>query len=102
MASKMKKFSTPVGAIMSCLTMTLFFSFFMVRTLQLKNSDDPDLTMIEIASEQDYINLHELNFFFAIVYNLFDLVVSTLRCLCLRKNRSLLRNDTSGEIQQYY
>ena len=79
----------------------------MVRTLQLKNSDDPDLTMIEIASEQDYINLHELNFFFAIkkidlVYNLFDLVVSTLRCLCLRKNRSLLRNDTSGEIQEYY
>ena len=42
------------------------------------------------------INQHKL------VYRLGDLVISALRCLCLRKNRSLIRGDTDGERKEVY
>ena len=60
------KFTTPVGAVISCLTLSMFFSFFIVRTMQLMNSDNPNLTMVAMASDEESINLHQHQFFFAI------------------------------------
>ena len=55
-----------MGAVFSCLTLTGFLIFFLVRTSQLINSDNPNLTMISMAANGQSIDLYELNFFFAI------------------------------------
>ena len=60
------KYSTPVGAVISCLTLTGFLIFFLVRTAQLFSSENPNLTMISMAADGQSIDLYDLNFFFAI------------------------------------
>lgn len=42
------------------------------------------------------INQHRL------VYSHGDLIISAIRCLCLRKNRNLLKGGSHGEKKEYY
>ena len=60
------RFQTPIGGLISCLTLTLFTSFFVVCTIRLVSKSDPFFSMITIGCDMDAVDLQQLQFFFAI------------------------------------
>ena len=59
-------YTTYVGAFFSCVTFTFFSIFFVVCTNRLVSNTDPFFSMMTMGQPDVMIDLHKLNFFFAI------------------------------------
>ena len=60
------RFTTWIGSTISCVMISFFITFLVIRTIKLASGDDPFFSMTLLPSENEAIDLWKLDFMFAI------------------------------------
>ena len=61
-----KRFTTWMGAVMTCITMTLFMTFFGIRTIHFVTQRSPKVSMTRMASDYEIVDLWKGDQIFAV------------------------------------
>lgn len=63
---KKASFSTCFGSFLTLVTMSLMISFTVQRCMKLVSKSDPFFTMLSLAADDDYVDVGNLKYMFAV------------------------------------